>query len=104
MMPAERMAAGPKPCRARQKLSMISFWENPAIRVQTRCHVRPEVKTTKPPYLSDSWPKRRRELPAVRAKALEGQPVDAAGIFRLWETDGMRTLKPEMKNSYHNVR
>lgn len=51
--------------------------------VQTRCHVRPEVKTTKPPYLSASCPKRRRELPAVRAKALEGQPVDAAGIFRL---------------------
>ena len=99
MTPAGRNAAGPSPCRARQKSSIRLLFEKPATRDHTMNHARPARYTGYPPYISASRPNGRRKAAVTREKAEAGQTADACGMSSSRMRVGKRTLKPETKYS-----
>lgn len=96
---AGRYAAGPRPCNARQIMSMIRFFEKPAMIDHIDSHTIPRMYTGYPPYISATFPKKSRTDATTSEKALAGQTADASGMSNSSTNVGTMTVNPDMKYS-----
>jgi hypothetical protein len=81
-------------------LSITSFVEKPAIKLQSVSHIMPATYTGYPPYMSASRPKIKRNDATVKEKALAGHVDEAAGMCKSLARVGRMTVNPETKYSY----
>lgn len=80
-------------------ISMIRFFEKPAMIDHTDSHTIPDIYTGYPPYISATFPKKRRIEATTREKALAGQTADASGMSNSFTNVGTMTVNPDMKYS-----